>query len=315
MASRPFHRILMTGGTGFVGGYLCPRIVEAFPDADRVLLTRAGDPVARDGFVPIPLDLTDRASVDACVAQVRPDLVLHLAAQAAVTAGPNDTWRVNCEATLHLAGAVARHAPDATVLFVSSAEVYGLSFKDGAASEETLPQPMNAYARSKLAAEMALADVLPDTAALVVARAFNHTGPGQDTRFALPAFAAQIAAIEAGRHPPRLMVGNLDAERDFLDVRDVCDAYLALLAAAAPGCRDTVNVASGQAWRIGDLLETLRGMARASFEVVQDPNRMRPSDIPRSVGRADKLKDMTGWAPRHAIASTLRDLLEDQRRA
>ena len=312
-----YRRILMTGGTGFVGGHLCPRIVEAFPQAQRLMLTRSGDCVARSGFVNHPIDLTDHASVDAIFAQFRPDLVLHLAAQAAITAASaakQDTWRLNVEGTLHLAGAIARHAPATTFLFVSSAEVYGLAFKDGPATEETVPRPMNAYARSKFAAEMALADVLPEEASLIVARAFNHTGPGQDTRFALPAFAAQIAAIETGQSPPRLMVGNLDAQRDFLDVRDVCDAYLALVRWAPPCGRETVNVASGKAHRMRHLLDELCAQSSANFEVLNDPARMRPSEIECSVGRPDKMMHATGWRPKIPMSATLREVLEGQRR-
>ena len=148
---------------------------------------------------------------------------------------------------------------------------------------------------------------------MIVARAFNHTGPGQDTRFVLPAFAAQIAAIEAGQVAPKLMVGNLDAQRDFLDVRDVCDAYLALLRGAKPGCRETVNVASGKAHRVGDLLAQMQTLSTAAFDIVPDPERMRPSEIACSVGSPAKLVGKTGWAPKVSLATTLRDVLDDQR--
>ena len=130
-----------------------------WPDAHRLMLTRPGDPVSREGFATLSIDLTDRVAVDTLVSREKPDLVLHLAAQSSVGAGARheDTWRINAEATLHLASAIARHAPDATVFFVSSAEVYGRGFDEGLATEATKPQPMNAYARSKLAAEMMLA--------------------------------------------------------------------------------------------------------------------------------------------------------------
>ena len=308
-------RLLVTGGTGFVGGHFCPRLRAQWPDAERLLLTRAGDPVAREGFTTQALDLTDRASVEATVARFRPDMIVHLAAQSSIgtPAGGEETWRINLEATLNLAGAVARHVPAATFFFVSSAEIYGRAFNAGTATEDSVPQPMNAYARSKLAAEMVLADTLPTSAALIIARAFNHTGPGQDTRFVLPAFAAQIAAIEAGRIAPRLMVGNLDAERDFLDVRDVCDAYLALLCNAEVGCRQTVNVASGAGRRIGDLLGELQSLSNVAFDIGTDPDRMRPSEIARSVGSHDRLTQATGWAAKTPLRTTLRDVLDDQR--
>ncbi len=308
-------RVLMTGGTGFVGGHLCPRIAAEWPEAHRVIVTRPGDPVTREGYATQALELTDRAAVDALVGREKPDLVLHLAAQSSVGAGARheDTWRINAEATLHLASAIARHAPEATVFFVSSAEVYGRGFDEGLATEATKPQPMNAYARSKLSAEMMLSDVLAKDNALITARAFNHTGPGQDTRFVLPAFAAQISAIEAGRVAPKLMVGNLEAQRDFLDVRDVCDAYLTLLRGVTAGCRETVNVASGTAHRIGDLLAQMQALSTIAFDIVPDPERMRPSEIACSVGSPAKLVGMTDWAPNVPLSTTLRDVLDDQR--
>ena len=315
-----YERILVTGGTGFVGGHLCPRLVAAWPHAERLMLTRPGEEIRRAGFVPAVTDLLDRTAVAGVIARFRPDLVVHLAAQSSVGAlGGNAaeaaringaTWQVNVEASLHIASALAAHAPVATVLFASSAEVYGASFNDGPADETTPPRPMNAYARSKLAAELALADMLPCDAKLLVARAFNHTGAGQDTRFVLPAFAAQIGAIEAGLAAPRLMVGNLDAERDFLDVSDVCDAYLAMLHTPRARLRETVHIASGSACRIGDLLETMRSMSPAQFDVSVDPDRMRPSEVRRVAGSADQLARPDGLgaarADRHDAAGSAR---------
>ena len=230
-----YKRILLTGGTGFVGGYLAPAIAAAWPGAERVLLRRLGETVLRDGWRPLDAEVTDSAAIGRIVADLKPDLVLHLAAQAAIGATAEmaeATWRVNFGGTLELAHACQRACPGTTFFFVSSSEVYGWSFRDGVASEDTWLRPMNAYARAKAAAESMLPDVLPQ-ARLIIARPFNHTGPGQDVRFVLPSLAQQIADVEAGRRPPRLELGNLEASRDFLDVRDVCAAYIAMLQSPA----------------------------------------------------------------------------------
>ena len=256
-----YRRILFTGATGFVGHYLAPAIVSAFAQAHRLILRRHGDAVMRESWEAIDGNLLDSGAIDAAVAAFKPDLVLHLAAQASVGASAEAaeaTWRINFDGALTLAAACSRHAPEATWFFVSSSEVYGRGFRDGPAREDTPLQPVSVYARSKAAAEAMLADVLTPQARLVIVRPFNHTGPLQDERFVLPSFAAQIAAIEANRKSPRLEVGDLNAARDFLDVRDVCAAYLGLLRKAPDlPLRSVFNVGSGKAHTIRALLEVL----------------------------------------------------------
>lgn len=297
-------RILVTGAGGFVGTCLREALQRRRP-APIVL----GTGLAGDGT--LPLDLTDAAAVDALVAGERPDVVVHLAAQASVGAlqqgAEQTTWAVNLGGTLNLALAVARHVPAATVLFASSSEIYGRAFHRSPVDETVEPEPANTYARSKLLAETVLAQVLPPTARLLVARPFNHTGPGQREDFVLPSFAGQIARIEAGLQAPTMRVGNLEAARDFLDVRDVVAAYAALIE-AAPRLphRFTCNIASGEARTLRDVLETLRGLARVPFAIEIDPARLRPSDIPVASGRADRLRQATGWQP----AVRFEDLLE-----
>ena len=146
-------------------------------------------------------------------------------------------------------------------------------------------------------------------------RAFNHTGPGQREDYVLPSFAGQIARIEAGLQPPVLICGNLEVSRDFLDVRDVVAAYVSLIA-SAPHLprRFTCNVATGAARRLADIVEILRGLAQARFSIEIDPARLRPSDIPLAAGRADRLRDATGWAPTIPLEKTLLALMEDARR-
>lgn len=308
-----YQRILLTGGTGFVGAHFAPALAGAFPDAGRLLLRLPGETTGREGWPPAEGRVTDAAAMDRLVAGFRPDLVLHLAAQSSAGASlkaAEETWRVNFDGTLELASAVARHAPRATFFFVSSSETYGENFRAGPADEATPLAPANAYARSKAAAESMLPDVLRPDQRLIVVRPFNHTGPGQDTRFVLPAFAAQIADIEAGARPV-LKTGNLEARREFLDVRDVCAAYVALL--RAPDARGTFNVASGETHRVGDVLEMLRARSRRAFTIENDPARMRPSDIPVAAGSAARLNALTGWRPAIPLAATLDALLDHWR--
>jgi GDP-4-dehydro-6-deoxy-D-mannose reductase len=308
-----FETVLLTGGTGFVGSHLSAAFAARFPEAKLVLLCRPGEKPARADAKFLIGELTDQRSVEAALKEVHPDAVLHLAAQSSVgdaSGSAEQTWHVNFCGTMWLASAVARHCPQATFLFVSSAEVYGANFRGGPVAEDTPLMPLNPYARSKAAAEAMLADVLPQSARLIVTRSFNHTGAGQDERFALPAFAAQIARIERGEQPPHLSVGNLSAERDFLDVEDVIDAYLRLIQKDGLPQHATFNVASGEAYAISDMLERLRALARTSFEIKIDSRRVRSSEIPCALGDASKLRDMTGWAPRRSVDEMLARLLD-----
>lgn len=312
-----YRRILLTGGNGFVGGYLAPALFAAAPGAEGLLLRRPGTTGCPEGWNLAEAEIFDREAVAAIVARFRPDLVVHLAGQTSVgeaKSAAEETWRVNFDGSFVLANACARAALAATFFFVSSSEVYGRTFLGGPVSEDAPLQPMNVYARSKAAAEQVIADVLPTQARLIVARSFNHTGPGQDERFVLPSFAAQIARIEAHRQRPEIQVGNLDAERDFLDVRDVCRAYVALIMAApALPAHSVYNVSSGSSRSIRSLLEILSRQSSARFKVVVDHKRLRPVEIPNAVGRNERLSAAVGWRPTHPIDETLAALLQRAR--
>ena len=175
-------------------------------------------------------------------------------------------------------------------------------------------EPLDEYGASKAAGEIALHAASARGLACIRLRPFNHSGPGQTEDFVVPAFAAQIARIEAGLAKPVMRVGNLDAARDFVDVRDVCDAYALALArgeAVPPGT--AINVASGVARRIGDILEALLSLARVPIRVQPDPARMRPSEVPVVVGDPGRAAALLGWSPRIPFETTLADVLADWR--
>ncbi|WP_207870221.1 NAD-dependent epimerase/dehydratase family protein [Brevundimonas goettingensis] len=301
--------VMITGSTGFVGRRLSRRLRDALPAGSRLVAAGHSGAPNQQGLSEIQIDLEDGASVAAAVAEVRPDLVIHLAARASVgqairTAGT--TWAVNFGGSLALARAMATHTPDATLLYASSSEVYGGAFGDFPVSEDTVPEPLTAYARSKLAAEMMFADVL-DSCKLIVARPSNQGGAGQDPRFVLPSFAEQIRAGAAEIH-----VGNLSAKRDFLHVDDAIDAYMSLIA-AAPTLpeRSVFNIASGIPRVISDLLDRLLELSGSQASVVVDPARLRPLDIPMACVDARRLSETTGWRPTRTLDQMLRDVLAD----
>jgi len=305
-------RLLLTGGQGFVGRYLASAVAQRRPDW---VIDTPPTP-APDGS---GLDIADAEAVAAYVKAVKPDIVVHLAAIAAVTTSvkaPRLAWDVNLGGTLNLVLAMQEYAPQAHLLYVSSAEVYGASLKSGApATERTLLQPMNPYAASKAAADILVRQAAADGLSATVMRPFNHTGAGQSESFVAPSFAAQIARIEAGLQPPVLSVGSLAEERDFLNVHDVVRAYaLAIEARTSMASGEVFNVASGQAVRIGDLLERLLRQARVPIEVRVDPERLRRASIPKALGNPTHLRQTLNWVPTVDLDTTLIAVLNDQRR-
>ena len=212
---------------------------------------------------------------------MRPDGCIHLAAISAVAAVRDDldhAWRVNLHGTLALAGAILAHAPQCLLVFASSADAYGESFRTGERLNESAAlAPLNPYAATKAAADLALGAMVPQGLRVVRVRAFNHTGPGQAAAFAVPAFARQAARIAAGLQPPVLHVGNLEPRRDFLDVRDVCAAYALCLAKpdALPS-NAIFNLASGEARRIGDVLEAVLRESGIEARIETSAPRLRP---------------------------------------
>jgi GDP-4-dehydro-6-deoxy-D-mannose reductase len=264
----------------------------------------------------VEADLEDASAVEAAVDLVRPDRVVHLAAQSSVHqswSDPAGTLRTNVQGLLHLLEAIRKRALAPRVLVVGSSEEYGLVRPGDIPLREDAPlRPNSPYAVSKVAqGYLALQYVLSHQMGVVRTRTFHHTGPGRGEAFAESSFARQLAEIEAGRRPPVIQVGNLESVRDFSDVRDVVRAYWALLDRGDAG--EVYNVCSGSGVRVRDVLQTLVEASGLDVEVRVDPERLRPSDVPALVGDPSRLRSATGWEPRHSLADSLRDLLRHWR--
>jgi GDP-4-dehydro-6-deoxy-D-mannose reductase len=307
-------RILVTGADGFVGRHLLRALRATFSSATLIACAQTPDLVDADTI--LPLDLLSAESIAGCLSQARADAVVHLAAATVVPesfADPGLTWRINVDGTLALARLLMAQAAKTRLIFVSSAETYGLTFQCGTPLDEDAPfGPANPYAASKAAADLALGEMALRGLKVIRMRTANHTGLGQSDTLVVPAFARQIARIEAGRQKPVIKVGALDRWRDFLDVRDVCAAYAAALAHdVAPGT--AFNIASGTPRRIGDVLDALIARSAVPVEIQMDAARLRPTDVVKAIVNPGRAKATLGWEPRIPWDETLDSVLADWR--
>ncbi len=304
-------RVLVTGATGFVGRHVIDALAAAGHDP-------SGWAGPRDlGMAHEPVDVLDPAAVSTALAGAAPDAVIHLAGNAFVpeaSGHPLAAVHVNAVGAANVLEAARayreRTARSIRVVIGGSATVYGEQREERMPLDERAPvRSSNPYGGSKLAAEaFALAWHGAYGLDVVISRLFNAIGAGQDERFVVASFARQLALIAAGSEPV-MHVGNLDARRDFLDVRDVASAYVALTERGRTG--EVYNICSGHAVTVREILRELIGIARVAVEVRDDPERMRPADTPLLVGDATKLRAETGWAPQHALPATLRAIYAD----
>lgn len=303
-------RVLVTGASGFAGGYLASACAAA---GDEVVgISRTGSVPAGSGVHGVAVDLRDGPAARRAVAQARPEVIYHLAALSSVGRSweePAATLQGNAVGAVELLEAIRSEAPQARVVWVSSCEVYG--------TPESLPlredapvRPASPYAVSKVAGEQ-LARVYADAYGLdlVCARPFSHTGPGQRSIFIVSSLARQAAAaLLAGAEGLRVLTGNPETRRDFSDVRDVVGAYREL--AARPECRGAYNVCSGRSVSTSEQVELLASLvAPLPVEHVVDPARVRPREVMELVGSPERLAAATGWRARIPLEQTVRQMV------
>jgi GDP-4-dehydro-6-deoxy-D-mannose reductase len=313
-------RLLVTGAGGFVGAHLLAHLRQARPDADlHGIVLPGGGPAgesASAGATVHEADLEDPTQAAVAVEEARPDRIFHLAGQSSVHRSwddPGATLRANVLGIVNVLDAARRLGLRPAALVVGSADEYGPASPEEQPLRESAPlRPASPYAVSKVAqAALALLYGPAGGMRVVVTRTFPHTGPGRGEAFAESSFARQIAEIEAGRRPAVVEVGNLDAVRDFADVRDVVRAYDLLIENGEPG--EVYNVCTGRGRRIGELLDALVALSTVRVDVRVDAARLRAADVSVLVGDPSKLRSATGWQPRIPLEQTLRDLLEDWR--
>jgi GDP-4-dehydro-6-deoxy-D-mannose reductase len=305
-------RALITGASGFAGSHLAQHLATA---GGWEVIGLSARPSVPSPYVVQHLvcDLLNGELVKRTFLHWRPDVIFHLAAVSYVPRSfqdPVGTLANNIIGQVHVLEAARALDPPPVVVVVSSSDAYGLVYESELPVRESQPfRPLSPYGVSKagqdlLGLQYYLAYGLP----VVRVRPFTHIGPGQSERFAISGFARQIAEAELGLAPPVLLVGDLEVERDLLDVRDVVRAYE--LVADQRFAGDAFNIASGRSWRLADVVEQLLAMARVPMRVEQDPGRLRPVDVRVLRGDASALRTATGWQPRIPLEETLADTLD-----
>jgi GDP-4-dehydro-6-deoxy-D-mannose reductase len=305
-------KVLVTGGAGFVGAHLIHVLAARGHAHDITSVSRGGEAPAR-----FHLELPDEGRCLEVIRESQPDAIVHLAAVSFVPAAessPRDAFAVNATGTQGLMHALNRHDPAGRVrlVFASTAQVYGTGPDAGdreiSYSEDSPVRPQNVYARTKLAAELAI-EVLGSAPRrpVVIFRPFNHIGPGQRDSFAVSSFARQVARIERGRSPPVLEAGNLAATRDLCDVRDIAEGYaLASEGAVPPG---TYNLAAEAAVPLEAVVELLRRHSKAPFEVRVREDRLRGAEAASIRGNAGKIRAACGWRSKIPLEVSVLDAL------
>ncbi|RJP34648.1 MAG: SDR family oxidoreductase [Actinobacteria bacterium] len=309
-------RILITGITGFVGSHLAEYAldkegVEVFGTVRwRSRMDNVED--IQDRIHLIDCDLRDNVAVKNTLDEVRPEYIFHLAAQSFVPTSwkaPAETLTTNIISELNLLESIRDLKLDTRIQVAGSSEEYGLVFEDEAPIKEDNPlRPLSPYAVSKVAQDYLAYQYNQSYGIFTVrTRAFNHTGPRRGQVFVTSDFSRQVALIEKGKKEPVIEVGNLEARRDFSDVRDIVRGYWLCLEKGEPG--EVYNLGSGKAITIQELLDLILSMSDVEIEVRRMPERMRPSDVELLLCDYGKLNRISGWKPEIPFEQTVRDLM------
>lgn len=315
-------KVLITGVTGFAGSHLAELALRK-PDVKVFGTVRTRSRL--DNILHLlsqlelkECDLRDPFAVRDLLAETTPDYVFHLAAQSFVPASwtaPEETLTTNILCELNILEAIRQLRLDTRIQIACSSEEYGLVYPDEVPIDENNPlRPLSPYGVSKVAQDLLAYQYHASYGICVVrTRAFNHTGPRRGEVFVTSNFCKQVAEIEAGLRPPILYCGNLEAKRDFTDVRDMVQAYWLALEKGEPG--EVYVIASGKAYSIREVLDIILANAKCKIRVKVDPKRLRPSDVPILLGDATKFRTLTGWQPQIPLEKTLTDLLDFWRAA
>lgn len=309
-------KALITGITGFVGSYMAELLLSEKFEVHGLCRWRSRTENIehiRNKIHLIEGDLLDSRSLQALMMDVRPTHIFHLAAQSFVQASwtsPAVTLEINTVGSCNLFEAVRACQLQPLIQIACSSEEYGLVKPEEVPIKETNPlRPLSPYAVSKVAMDYLGYQYFKSYGMKIVrTRGFNHTGPRRGEVFAESSFAKQIVEIEKGIKKPILLVGNLEAKRDYTDVRDMVKGYLLAVEKGEPG--EVYNICSGKAIKIEDVLKTLLSLSKARVTVRQDQARMRPSDVPILLGDNSKFVKQTGWQPKIPFGKTMRDLLD-----
>jgi GDP-4-dehydro-6-deoxy-D-mannose reductase len=310
-------KALITGITGFAGSHLAEYLLAEHPDVEVYGTYRWRSRMdnvehLRSRVKLLEADLRDYTSMQGALERSRPDVIFHLAAQSFVPSSwsaPNETLTTNIAGQTNLFEAIRALKLDPVVQIACSSEQYGLVLPGETPIKETNPlRPLSPYAVSKVAQDYLGYQYFQSYGLKVVrTRGFNHTGPRRGQVFVTSNFCSQVAAIELGLQEPVIRVGNIDAIRDFTDVRDMVRAYWLAVTKAKPG--EVYNIATGNGIKIREMLERLIQLAAVEVKIEVDPDRLRPSDVEILIGDASKFRADTGWEPRISFEQTLNDLL------
>lgn len=310
-------RALITGITGFAGSHLAEYLLAEHPDVEVFGTYRWRSRMdnvehLRSKVTLLEADLRDYTSMQNALERSRPDFIFHLAAQSFVPSSwtaPNETLTTNVSGQTNLFEAIRALKIDPVVQIACSSEQYGLVLPDEVPIKETNPlRPLSPYAVSKVAQDLLGYQYYQSYGLKVVrTRGFNHTGPRRGHVFVTSNFCSQVAAIELGLQEPVIRVGNVEAIRDFTDVRDMVRAYWLAVNHGKPG--EVYNIATGNGIKISELLDRIIALANVEVRIEVDPDRLRPSDVEILIGDASRFKADTGWEPRIPFEQTLRDLL------
>ncbi|MFC2143115.1 GDP-mannose 4,6-dehydratase [Candidatus Aenigmatarchaeota archaeon] len=314
--------ILITGITGFSGSHLADLLVNTDNNIFGTIRGRCRQTDfidhIKDKLTLLECDLNDFNSVIQTIEDAQPDIIYHLAAQSFVPTSwraPQETLNTNVIGTLNMLESVRKTKFDPKILIAGSSEEYGLVLPDEVPIKETNPlRPISPYAVSKVAQDFLGYQYQQSYGMKIIrTRSFNIIGPRSGEKIVTANFAKQIADIEKGKKDPIMYVGNLEASRDFNDVRDVVRAYT--LAVEKCDYSDVYNIATGNDFKIQSVLDSLLKMTDKKIDIKQDPKRMRPSDVMILKGDSTKFRNKTGWRPEYTFEQSLKDVLDYWRTA